>query len=35
MHLIRNRLKVVCFGIYLTAIFAGTSIETVARLLGQ
>lgn len=35
MHLIRKRLKVVCFGIYLMAIFAGTSMEAVAKLLGH
>jgi len=35
MHLVRNRLKVVCFGIYLMAIFAGTSLEAMAKLLGQ
>lgn len=35
MHLARNRLKVVCFGIYLMAILAGTSIEAMAKLFGN
>jgi hypothetical protein len=35
MHLLHNRLKAVCFGIYLLAIFAGTSMEAVAKILGQ
>ena len=35
MHHIRNRLKVVCFGTYLMAIFVGTSMEAVAKLFGH
>ena len=35
MHLIRNHLEVACFGIYLMAIFAGTSMEVIAKLFGN
>jgi hypothetical protein len=34
MRLISSHLKVVCFGLYLTAIMAGTSIEAFAKTLG-
>jgi hypothetical protein len=31
----RNRLKVACFCLYLAAIFVGTSMEAIGKLLGQ
>lgn len=34
MRLVRNRLEIVCFGLYLTAIVAGTSIDAFAKIFG-
>ena len=33
MPLARKRLELICFGLYLVAIFVGTSLEAIAQIL--
>ena len=35
MPLARKRLELLCFGLYLVAIFVGTSLEAIAQILAR
>jgi hypothetical protein len=33
MHVVGKRFELICFGLYLTAIFVGTSMEAIVQVL--